>query len=72
MAEASSKLRVPMPVRTEQIRFLAHVPVGPMPHAAVMRVIELLGGEVAPAVRREVGIPENQGQAPSSKAGRLD
>ena len=38
-------------------RFLAHVPVGPMPHAAVMRVIELLGGEVAPAVRRAVGMP---------------
>jgi probable LLM family oxidoreductase len=36
-------------------RFLAHVPVGPMPHAAVMRAIELLGTEVAPAVRRAVG-----------------
>ena len=36
-------------------RFLAHVPVGPMPHAAVMRVIERLGTVVAPAVRKAVG-----------------
>jgi probable LLM family oxidoreductase len=36
-------------------RFLAHVPVGPMPHAAVMRVIELLGTVVAPEVKKAVG-----------------
>ena len=35
-------------------RFLAHVSVGTMPHADVMRAIELLGTEVAPVVRREV------------------
>ncbi len=33
-------------------RFLAQVSVGPMPHANVMRAIELLGTEVAPAVRK--------------------
>jgi probable LLM family oxidoreductase len=36
-------------------RFLLQVTVGPMPHAAVMRSIELLGTRVAPAVRRELG-----------------
>ena len=35
-------------------RFLAQMSVGPMPHAEVMRSIELFGTEVAPAVRREV------------------
>ncbi|MCD7035357.1 LLM class flavin-dependent oxidoreductase [Metabacillus sp. GX 13764] len=35
-------------------RFLLHVPVGSMPHADVMKAIELLGKEVAPAVRKEV------------------
>ena len=34
-------------------RFLAQLTVGPMPHAKVMRAIELLGTEVAPVVRRE-------------------
>jgi probable LLM family oxidoreductase len=32
-------------------RFLAQMSVGPMPHAQVMRSIELFGTEVAPAVR---------------------
>src|SRR4051795_4439628 len=35
-------------------RFLAQLSVGPMPHAELMRSIELLGTEVAPAVRDEV------------------
>jgi probable LLM family oxidoreductase len=35
-------------------RFMLHVPVGTMPHADVMRAIELLGTEVAPRVRKEV------------------
>ena len=36
-------------------RFLVQLTVGPMPHAQVMRAIELLGTEVAPAIRRETG-----------------
>lgn len=36
-------------------RFLIQLTVGPMPHAQVMRAIELLGTEVAPVVRRELG-----------------
>jgi len=35
-------------------RFMLHVPVGTMPHADVMRAIELLGTEVAPHVREEI------------------
>lgn len=35
-------------------RFLAQMSVGTMPHAKVMRAIELLGNEVAPAVRKEI------------------
>jgi probable LLM family oxidoreductase len=35
-------------------RFLIQLTVGPMPHAKVMRAIELLGTEVAPVVRREL------------------
>jgi alkanesulfonate monooxygenase SsuD/methylene tetrahydromethanopterin reductase-like flavin-dependent oxidoreductase (luciferase family) len=35
-------------------RFLAQLSVGPMPHAELMRAIELLGTEVAPAVRAAV------------------
>ena len=35
-------------------RFLAQMSVGAMPHAQVMRSIELLGTEVAPVVRAEV------------------
>ena len=34
-------------------RFLLQLTVGPMPHAKVMRAIELLGTTVAPVVRRE-------------------
>lgn len=36
-------------------RFLMQMTVGPMPHAKVLRSIELLGREVAPVVRRETG-----------------
>jgi probable LLM family oxidoreductase len=36
-------------------RFLAQVSVGPMPHAQIMRAIELLGTVVAPAVRKALG-----------------
>jgi hypothetical protein len=32
-------------------RFLAQLSVGPMPHEDLTRAIELLGTEVAPAVR---------------------
>lgn len=33
-------------------RFLLHVPVGTMPHEKVMKALELLGREVAPAVKK--------------------
>lgn len=36
-------------------RFLLHISVGTLPHAQVMRSIELLGNVVAPAVRKSVG-----------------
>ena len=36
-------------------RFLAQISVGTMPHDRVLHAIELLGTEVAPLVRREVG-----------------
>jgi probable LLM family oxidoreductase len=36
-------------------RFLAQMDVGAVPHAAVMQAIELLGSQVAPAVRKELG-----------------
>ena len=35
-------------------RFMLHVPLGTMPHADVMRAIELLGTKVAPIVREEI------------------
>ena len=35
-------------------RFLLHISVGTLPHAQVMRSIELLGTKVAPAVRSAV------------------
>jgi alkanesulfonate monooxygenase SsuD/methylene tetrahydromethanopterin reductase-like flavin-dependent oxidoreductase (luciferase family) len=35
-------------------RFLVQFSVGTMPHASIMRSIELYGTEVAPAVRREI------------------
>jgi probable LLM family oxidoreductase len=38
-------------------RFLLQLTVGPMPHEKVLEAIELLGTEVAPVVRREVGAP---------------
>ena len=50
-------------------RFLAHVPVGPMPHEAVMRVIELLGTEVAPAVWRAAGGAAAEPAEPAEPAG---
>jgi probable LLM family oxidoreductase len=37
-------------------RFLLQLTVGTMPHASVMRAIELYGTEVAPVVRRELGV----------------
>jgi len=36
-------------------RFMAQMTVGPLPHAAVMRSIELFGTVVAPAVRKALG-----------------
>jgi alkanesulfonate monooxygenase SsuD/methylene tetrahydromethanopterin reductase-like flavin-dependent oxidoreductase (luciferase family) len=36
-------------------RFLLQLSVGPMPHRALLHAIELLGTEVAPAVRKELG-----------------
>jgi alkanesulfonate monooxygenase SsuD/methylene tetrahydromethanopterin reductase-like flavin-dependent oxidoreductase (luciferase family) len=36
-------------------RFLVQFSVGPLPHAQVLRAIELFGTEVAPAVRKELG-----------------
>ncbi len=36
-------------------RFLLHISVGTLPHAKVMRAIELLGTVVAPAVRKAIG-----------------
>jgi probable LLM family oxidoreductase len=38
-------------------RFLMQMSVGTMPHADVMRSIELLGTKVAPIVRQEIGSP---------------
>ena len=35
-------------------RFLLQLSVGTLPHASVMRAIELYGTEVAPAVREEI------------------
>lgn len=35
-------------------RFLAQLSVGTMRHSSMMRSIELLGTEVAPAIRREL------------------
>jgi alkanesulfonate monooxygenase SsuD/methylene tetrahydromethanopterin reductase-like flavin-dependent oxidoreductase (luciferase family) len=35
-------------------RFLVQLSVGPMPHDKMLHAIELLGTEVAPAVREEV------------------
>jgi probable LLM family oxidoreductase len=38
-------------------RFLAQLTVGSMPHAQTMHAIELLGTQVAPAVRRALALP---------------
>jgi alkanesulfonate monooxygenase SsuD/methylene tetrahydromethanopterin reductase-like flavin-dependent oxidoreductase (luciferase family) len=38
-------------------RFLIQFSVGTLPHADVMRSIELFGTEVAPLVRQELAIP---------------
>ena len=35
-------------------RFLIQFSVGTLPHASIMRSIELFGTEVAPVVRREI------------------
>lgn len=43
-------------------RFMLHVPVGSMPHADVMKAIELLGKKVAPIVRAEVARWEAEGE----------
>lgn len=39
-------------------RFLLQMAIGPMPHAQVMRGIELYGTKVAPLVRKELGSSE--------------
>jgi probable LLM family oxidoreductase len=44
-------------------RFLAQLSVGTMPHAQVMRAIELFGTEVAPAVRRELSASRTSARA---------
>jgi probable LLM family oxidoreductase len=44
-------------------RFLMQVSVGTLPHAQVLRSIELLGTEVAPLVRRELASRARQPQA---------
>lgn len=43
-------------------RFLLQLSVGTLPHQKVLRAIELLGTEVAPVVRREVGKATPAGQ----------
>jgi probable LLM family oxidoreductase len=45
-------------------RFMAQMSVGTMPHAQVMRSIELLGTEVAPAVRTELNRRETTRRHP--------
>jgi hypothetical protein len=44
-----------LPVVFRHDRFLAHLGMGGMPHDRVLRAIELLGTEVAPIVRAELG-----------------
>jgi probable LLM family oxidoreductase len=51
-------------------RFLAQISVGPMPHADVMRAIELFGGQVAPIVREEVARRAAGASAQRSPAAR--
>jgi probable LLM family oxidoreductase len=46
-------------------RFLLQTSVGPLPHAQVLRSIELFGTEVAPAVRKALGDrPQEHGSPP--------
>jgi hypothetical protein len=40
---------------------MAQISVGTMPHAKVMRAIELFGTEVAPVVRKELARPSAAG-----------
>jgi len=47
-------------------RFLMQMTVGTMPHASVMRSIELFGTIVAPAVRRAVGASDVAAEAASA------
>jgi alkanesulfonate monooxygenase SsuD/methylene tetrahydromethanopterin reductase-like flavin-dependent oxidoreductase (luciferase family) len=49
-------------------RFLFQIGVGTMPHAKVMRAIELFGTEVAPIVRAEVARREAEGGAGTGAA----
>jgi probable LLM family oxidoreductase len=49
----------------EHDRFLVQFSVGTMPHASIMRSIELFGTEVAPVVRREI---ERRGAGSASAA----
>ncbi len=46
-------------------RFLLQLTVGPLPHADVMRAIELFGTEVAPVVRREIASRTGKAQEPT-------
>jgi alkanesulfonate monooxygenase SsuD/methylene tetrahydromethanopterin reductase-like flavin-dependent oxidoreductase (luciferase family) len=48
-------------------RFLLQLTVGPMPHAKVMRAIELYGTEVAPVVRGELGGDGVRGRSGASR-----
>jgi probable LLM family oxidoreductase len=49
-------------------RFLAQLTVGTMPHAKVMRAIELLGTVVAPAVRRATAVVSAEPRLPPQAA----
>jgi probable LLM family oxidoreductase len=49
-------------------RFLVQFSVGPVPHAKVLRCIELLGTQVAPAVRRALGTRKEGPAAPGGDA----
>jgi probable LLM family oxidoreductase len=51
-------------------RFLLQVSVGTLPHARVLRAIELLGTEVAPAVRKELGRQPASQSVQQSATGR--
>jgi probable LLM family oxidoreductase len=53
-----------------QQRFLMQMSVGTMPHAKIMRSIELYGTVVAPVVRREVAARAAAASAPAAGAAR--